>query len=61
VEDDADTMASLALANLTTVASFGLMAASDITALAAIGIVVAPGALLALVLSAALVRRAPSR
>jgi predicted exporter len=51
-----DTMASLALANLTTVFGFGLMAVSDIAALAAIGSVVAPGALLALVLSAALVR-----
>ncbi len=51
-QDDDDTMASLALANLTTVLSFGLMAASDIAALAAIGVVVAPGALLALVLSA---------
>jgi predicted exporter len=53
-QDDGDTMASLALANLTTVLSFGLMAASNIAALAAIGVVVAPGALLALVLSAAL-------
>ena len=53
-QDDDDTMASLALANLTTVLSFGLMAASDIAALAAIGVVVAPGALLALVLSAGL-------
>jgi predicted exporter len=53
-QDDADTMASLLLANLTTVISFGLMAASDIAALAAIGVVVAPGALLALLLSAAL-------
>jgi predicted exporter len=53
-QDDDDTMASLALANLTTVLSFGLMAASDIAALAAIGMVVAPGALLALMLSAGL-------
>ncbi|MDE2613020.1 MAG: MMPL family transporter [Burkholderiales bacterium] len=48
-----DTLASLLLANLTTVASFGLLAISPIAALAAIGRVVAPGALLALVLSAA--------
>ncbi|MDE2079757.1 MAG: MMPL family transporter [Burkholderiales bacterium] len=50
---EADTLASLLLANLTTVLSFGLLALSAIPALAAIGRVVAPGALLALVLSAA--------
>jgi predicted exporter len=48
-----DTLASLALANLTTVVSFGLIALSGIPALASIGIVVAPGALLALLLAAA--------
>ena len=52
---DDDTLASLALANLTTVASFGLLAASSIAPLAAIGLVVAPGALLCLVLSAAFI------
>ncbi len=56
--DDADTLASLLLANLTTVASFGLIAMSGIPALAAIGRVVAPGALLALLLSAAFAPRA---
>jgi predicted exporter len=50
---DPDTLASLLLANLTTVLSFGLIALSAIPALSAIGRVVAPGALLALVLSAA--------
>jgi len=50
---DEDTLASLMLANLTTVVSFGLIAMSDIPALSAIGRVVAPGALLALLLSAA--------
>ncbi len=50
---DDDTLASLLLANLTTVASFGLIALSEIPALSAIGRVVAPGALLALLLSAA--------
>jgi len=50
---DDDTLASLLLANLTIVLSFGLIAASAIPALAAIGRVVAPGALLALLLSAA--------
>ena len=51
---DPDTLASLLLANLTTVLSFGLIALSGIPALSAIGRVVALGALLALVLSAAL-------
>lgn len=54
---DNDTLASLLLANLTTVLSFGLIAMSQIPALAAIGRVVAPGALLALVLSAAFAPR----
>ncbi|HSU22164.1 MAG TPA: transporter [Variovorax sp.] len=54
---DEDTLASLMLANLTTVVSFGLIAISDIPALSAIGRVVAPGALLALLLSAAFARR----
>lgn len=53
----ADTLASLVLANLTTVASFGLLAFSKIPALSAIGQVVAPGALLALVLAAVFARR----
>ena len=39
---DADTLASLMLANLTTVLSFGLIAISDIPALSSIGRVVAP-------------------
>jgi predicted exporter len=50
---DADTLASLLLANLTTVASFALLASSGIPVLRAVGIVVAPGALLCLVFSAA--------
>ena len=53
---DRDTLASLALANLTTVASFGLLAFSGIPALYPIGQVVAPGALLGLLLSAAFIR-----
>lgn len=53
---DDDTLASLVLANLTTVASFGLIAASSIPALSAIGQVVAPGALLALILSGCFAR-----
>lgn len=53
---DEDTLASLALANLTTVCSFGLLAFSNIPALYAIGQVVAPGTLLSLLLSAAFIR-----
>jgi len=53
---DSDTLASLALANLTIVISFALLAISSIPALYAIGQVVAPGTLLSLVLSAAFVR-----
>jgi predicted exporter len=52
-DPEPDLLASLLLANLTTVASFGLLALSAIPALSAIGRVVAPGALLALVLAAA--------
>nr|WP_246312343.1 MMPL family transporter [Aquabacterium terrae] len=58
---DADTLASLLLANATTVISFGLIAQSKIPALAAIGQVVAPGALLALLLSAACIRSRMTR
>ncbi len=50
---DSDTLTSLLLANVTTVLSFGLIAMSGIPALSAIGRVVAPGALLALLLAAA--------
>ena len=58
---DDDTLASLALANLTTVLSFGLIALSQIPALSAIGRVVAPGALLALVIAAACAPRPSTR
>ena len=50
------TLASLALANATTVASFGLLALSSIPVLHAIGSTVAAGALLTLVFAAALAR-----
>ena len=53
-----DTLASLALANITIVISFALLAFSSIPALYAIGQVVAPGALLSLALSAAFSRPA---
>jgi len=55
---DADTLASLLLANLTTVASFALLASSRIPVLHAVGIVVAPGTLLCLVFAAAWLGRA---
>ncbi len=56
-----DTLASLLLANLTTVASFALLASSPIPVLQAVGIVVAPGAFLCLVFSAAMLgRKVPS-
>jgi predicted exporter len=58
---DDDTIASLLLANLTTVVAFGLVGLSDVPALAAIGRVVAPGALLALVMSAVFARGAQAR
>jgi len=46
------TLASLVVANLTTLAGFGILALSSVPVLHAIGIVVGPGALLALVFSA---------
>jgi len=54
---DEDTLASLLVANSTTVVSFGLLAVSKVAVLAAVGQVVAPGAALALLLSAALIGR----
>ncbi|MGY4827463.1 MMPL family transporter [Sphaerotilaceae bacterium SBD11-9] len=54
---DNDTLASLALANLTAVVSFCLLAFSSIPALFAVGQLVAPGILLSLLLSAAFIPR----
>jgi predicted exporter len=54
---DNDTLASLALANLTAVVSFCLLAVSSIPALFAVGQIVAPGILLSLLLSAAFIPR----
>jgi predicted exporter len=53
---DMDTLASLMLANLTTVVSFALLATAKVPALAAVGQTVAPGALLSLLLAAAFSR-----
>jgi len=50
------TLASLAVANLATVAGFGVLAFSSVPVLAALGRTVAPGALLALLYSAWLAR-----
>lgn len=50
---DAATLASLALANLTTVIAFGTLAFSDLPILHAFGSTVAPGAVFALLISAA--------
>jgi len=52
--DDPHTLASLALANLTTVIGFGVLAFSEVPVLRAMGVTVAPGAVLALLLSAVL-------
>lgn len=46
------TLASLMLANLTTVAGFGLLAFSEVSVLQAMGVTVAPGVILALIYAA---------
>jgi predicted exporter len=58
---DEDTLASLLLANLATVISFGLLATSHIPVLRAVGEVVAPGTLLCLVFAAAFIARPRER
>ncbi|MDP2369846.1 MMPL family transporter [Rhodoferax sp.] len=54
--DRRQTLTSLVVANLTTVASFGLLGFSNVPVLSAIGTTVGPGALLALVFSAIFAR-----
>jgi predicted exporter len=54
---DAETLASLLLANLTIVASFALLCTSSVPLLVALGEVVAPGTALCLLLSASWARR----
>jgi predicted exporter len=54
------TLASLLVANATTVIGFGMLATSTVPVLSAVGMTVAPGAFLALVLGAILTGRAPS-
>ncbi|RKP46600.1 MMPL family transporter [Pararobbsia silviterrae] len=58
---EAITYASLAVANLTTVAGFGVLALSSVPLLKAFGETVGPGAILALCLSALFSRHAPRR
>jgi predicted exporter len=52
-------LASLLIANLTTVIAFGVLSFSTVPVLAALGSTVAPGTLLALLFSAALARDRP--
>jgi len=52
------TLASLLLANLCTVIGFGLLSFSGVPVLEALGITVAPGAFLALLYAALLIRHA---
>ena len=54
---DPPTLASMAIANLTTAIGFGTLALSSVPVLHAVGITVGPGAVLALLLSAAFVPR----
>jgi predicted exporter len=54
------TLSSLLLANLTTTIGFGVLATSSVPVLSALGTTVAPGAFLALLLSAVLARSNPS-
>jgi predicted exporter len=51
------TLASMLLANLTTVAGFGLLAFSSISILRAMGVTVAPGVILALIFAAIFARK----
>ena len=51
------TLASMLLANLTTVAGFGLLAFSNVSILQAMGVTVAPGVILALIYSAIFARK----
>jgi predicted exporter len=58
LDRDERVLASLLLANLTTVIGFGVLATSAVPVLSALGATVAPGALLALLFSAMLARQA---
>ena len=58
-ENSALTLASLGIANVSTVIGFGLLSFSQVPVLVALGTTVAPGAFLALLFSALLTRRVP--
>jgi predicted exporter len=60
-DDDRPVLTSLVVANLTAVIGFGVLALSSLPVLNSIGTTVAPGALLALLLSAVFARRASLR
>lgn len=60
-EQRARTLASLLVANLTTVIAFGVLSFSTVPVLSALGATVAPGAFLALVFSAMLARASPAQ
>jgi len=53
---DAETLASMLIANLTTAIGFGTLALSKVPVLHAVGVTVGPGAILALLLTAIFVR-----
>jgi len=58
---DAETLASMLIANLTTAIGFGTLALSKVPVLYALGVTVGPGAILALLLTAVFVRRETAR
>jgi predicted exporter len=60
-DGEALTLASLVIANTSTVIGFGLLSFSQVPVLVALGSTVAPGAFLALLFAAALARPGPSR
>ena len=51
------TLASMLIANLTTVAGFGVLAFSKVSLLQAMGVTVAPGVILALIYAAIFARK----
>jgi predicted exporter len=58
---DAETLASMLIANLTTAIGFGTLALSKVPVLHAVGVTVGPGAILALLLTAVFVRHETAR
>lgn len=60
-DDDPSTLASMAIASLTTAIGFGTLALSSVPVLQALGVTVGPGALLALLFAAVFVPRGTGR